>query len=64
MRRSEEKKKKNQRKGMVGVSPFIVVSSANSFRICGWLIAHTHARTHTLLLALHGNHHGNKMYRT
>ena len=62
----------------MGVSPFIVVSSENSFRIWAWLIVlllahrhtlymHTHTRKHThtlILLALHGNHHGNKMYRT
>lgn len=70
--------KENQREGMVDVFRFIFVFLGNSFRLCAWLIAlllahehtlymHIHSRRHVhtfILLALHGNRHGNKMYRT
>lgn len=61
--KGEKREREKRREGMVGVAPFAVVSSENSFRICARLIAapHTHRRAHA---AQHGNHHGNKMYRT
>lgn len=46
MRGRGKRKREESREGMVGVAPFAVVSSENSFRICARLIArpHTHTR--------------------
>lgn len=65
--KGKKREREESREGMVGVASFAVVSSENSFRICARLIALPHtlacARAQ-VALALHGNHHGNKMYRT